>query len=110
LNPDLRFMADREGPRDECGVFGVYAPGHDVSRLAYFSLYALQHRGQESAGIATCEGGHITTLRDEAHIAKHGQVAPVGDGDPGRLLATVLQRVQPEVGEPRDVAVGGADA
>ncbi len=54
----------REGPRDECGVFGVYAPGHDVSRLAYFALYALQHRGQESAGIATCEGGHITTLRD----------------------------------------------
>jgi amidophosphoribosyltransferase len=58
------FPDAREGPRDECGVFGVYAPGHDVSRLAYFSLYALQHRGQESAGIATCEGGHITTLRD----------------------------------------------
>ena len=52
------------GPRDECGVFGVYAPEHDVARLAYFGLYALQHRGQESAGIATCEGGHITTLRE----------------------------------------------
>ena len=36
---------DRDGPRDECGVFGVYAPEHDVSRLAYFALYALQHRG-----------------------------------------------------------------
>jgi amidophosphoribosyltransferase len=58
------FLDDREGPRDECGVFGVYAPGHEVARLAYFGLYALQHRGQESAGIATCEGGHITTLRD----------------------------------------------
>jgi amidophosphoribosyltransferase len=58
------FLDDREGPRDECGVFGLYAPDHDVSRLAYFGLYALQHRGQESAGIATCEGGHITTLRD----------------------------------------------
>ena len=58
------FLDARDGPRDECGVFGVYAPGHDVARLAYFSLYALQHRGQESAGIATCEGGHITTLRD----------------------------------------------
>jgi amidophosphoribosyltransferase len=54
----------REGPRDECGVFGVYAPEHDVARLAYFALYALQHRGQESAGIATAERGHITTQRD----------------------------------------------
>ena len=56
--------SDRDGPRDECGVFGVYAPGRDVSRLAYFALYALQHRGQESAGIASCVGGHVTTLRD----------------------------------------------
>jgi len=40
----------REGPRDECGVFGLYAPGHEVARLSYFALYALQHRGQESAG------------------------------------------------------------
>ena len=38
-------IPDRDGPRDECGVFGVYAPGHDVARLAYFALYALQHRG-----------------------------------------------------------------
>ena len=57
-------QSDRDGPRDECGVFGLYAPGRDVSRLTYFALYALQHRGQESAGIATSEGGHITTLRE----------------------------------------------
>jgi amidophosphoribosyltransferase len=57
-------IPDRDGPRDECGVFGVYAPESDVARLAYFALYALQHRGQESAGIATCENGHIMTLRD----------------------------------------------
>jgi len=57
-------VREREGPRDECGVFGVYAPGRDVARLAYFALYALQHRGQESAGIAACEGGEITTVRD----------------------------------------------
>jgi amidophosphoribosyltransferase len=61
---------DRDGPRDECGVFGVYAPGHDVARLSYFALYALQHRGQESAGIATCEGGHITTLRDTGLVSQ----------------------------------------
>ncbi len=61
---------DRDGPRDECGVFGIYAPGHDVSRLSYFALYALQHRGQESAGIATCEGGHITTMRDSGLVSQ----------------------------------------
>jgi amidophosphoribosyltransferase len=57
-------IPDRDGPRDECGVFGVYAPESDVARLAYFALYALQHRGQESAGIATSEGGQIMTVRD----------------------------------------------
>jgi amidophosphoribosyltransferase len=46
-------------PREECGVFGVYAPGEDVARLAYFGLYALQHRGQESAGIAVGDGDSI---------------------------------------------------
>ena len=51
--PHMTDLLDhRDGPRDECGVFGVYAPGRDVSRLSYFALYALQHRGQESAGIA----------------------------------------------------------
>src|ERR1700680_2132111 len=55
----------REGPRDECGVFGLYAPGHDVSRLSYFALFALQHRGQESAGIAAADrGAHIITRRE----------------------------------------------
>jgi amidophosphoribosyltransferase len=55
----------REGPREECGVFGLYAPGHEVSRLSYFALYALQHRGQESAGIAAADrGGHIITRRE----------------------------------------------
>jgi amidophosphoribosyltransferase len=47
-----------------CGVFGVRAPGRDVARLAYFGLYALQHRGQESAGIAVSEDGRLTALRD----------------------------------------------
>ena len=54
----------RDGPRDECGVFAIYAPGKEVSRLTYFALYALQHRGQESAGIAaTDEDGYIITQR-----------------------------------------------
>src|SRR5579864_5582784 len=54
----------RDGPRDECGVFGIYAPEHDVARLAYFALYALQHRGQESAGIAVSDGGSIECHRE----------------------------------------------
>src|SRR6478672_1609930 len=47
-----------------CGVFGVRAPDRDVARLSYFGLYALQHRGQESAGIAVSENGRLTAVRD----------------------------------------------
>ena len=61
----------RDGPRDECGVFGIYAPEHDVARLAYFALFALQHRGQESAGIATApHGGSIMAIRDQGLVAQ----------------------------------------
>src|SRR5436305_13564794 len=68
-------MADlhdhRDGPRDECGVFGIYAPEHYVARLAYFALLALQHRGQESAGIATApRGGSIMATRDQRLLAE----------------------------------------
>jgi amidophosphoribosyltransferase len=51
-------------PEEACGVFGVYAPGEQVGRLIYFGLHALQHRGQESAGIAVADG-HTMTLRKE---------------------------------------------
>src|SRR6516162_10379552 len=61
----------RDGPLDECGVFGIYAPEHDVARLAYFALFALQHRGQESAGIATApRGGSIMAIRDQGLVAQ----------------------------------------
>src|SRR5712691_9913603 len=56
--------ADLSGPRDACGVFGVYAPGQSVSNLTYLGLYALQHRGQESAGIASSDGETITVIKD----------------------------------------------
>ena len=64
MEPLTDPLDQRDGPRDECGVFGVYAPESEVSRLAYFALFALQHRGQESAGIATSEGGNLMTVRD----------------------------------------------
>jgi amidophosphoribosyltransferase len=47
-----------------CGVFGIRAPSRDVARVAYFGLFALQHRGQESAGIAVSDAGRLTVLRD----------------------------------------------
>src|SRR3954470_20733041 len=47
-----------------CGVFGIYAPDRDVARVTYFGLFALQHRGQESAGIAVSDEGRLTVLRD----------------------------------------------
>src|SRR5436190_4807853 len=50
-------------PREACGIVGIYAPERDVARLTYFALYALQHRGQESAGIATSD-------QHQAHIHK----------------------------------------
>jgi amidophosphoribosyltransferase len=56
--------SDLSGPRDACGVFGVYAPGQAVSNLTYLGLYALQHRGQESAGIASSDGETITVIKD----------------------------------------------
>ena len=70
MNRSERPIPDRDGPHDECGVFGVYAPGHDVARLAYFGLYALQHRGQESAGIAVARDNSIMTLRDRGLVSQ----------------------------------------
>ncbi len=72
LGPHMLPVNDhRDGPRDECGVFGIHAPDHDVARLAYFALFALQHRGQESAGIATAtHGANIIAIRDQGLVAQ----------------------------------------
>ncbi len=53
-----------ESPREECGVFGVWAPGEDVAKLSYYGLYALQHRGQEAAGIAVADGSQVLVFKD----------------------------------------------
>jgi amidophosphoribosyltransferase len=53
-----------------CGVFGIRAPGRDVARLSYFGMYALQHRGQESAGIAVSDGRRVTALREMGLVSQ----------------------------------------
>jgi amidophosphoribosyltransferase len=57
-------------PREACGVFGVHARGEDVARITYFGLYALQHRGQESAGIATSDGARLYDHKQMGLVAQ----------------------------------------
>jgi amidophosphoribosyltransferase len=57
-------MGEGEGPKEACGLIGVWAPGDDISRLIYFGLFALQHRGQESAGMAVSDGENILVYKD----------------------------------------------
>ena len=100
-----------------CGVFGVRAPARDVARLSYFGLYALQHRGQESAGIAVSEHGRLTALRDLGLVAQVFNEQRLS-GLPGELAightrysttgANAWANAQPLVhhGRARTVAVG----
>jgi amidophosphoribosyltransferase len=57
-------------PHDECGVFGIYAPGQEVANVTYFGLYALQHRGQESAGITVSDGDELRTIKYMGLVAQ----------------------------------------
>ncbi len=62
---DLAFDHETDPePREECGVFGAWAPGEEVAKLAYYGLYALQHRGQEAAGISVSDGSQIVVFKD----------------------------------------------
>jgi amidophosphoribosyltransferase len=68
LTHDL--IPGEKGPQDACGVFGVWAPGEDVAKLTYYGLYALQHRGQESAGIATSDGQRLLVYKDMGLVSQ----------------------------------------
>jgi glutamine phosphoribosylpyrophosphate amidotransferase len=67
-------------PKEACGVFGIYAPGHPVAQLTYLGLYALQHRGQESAGMAVSDGDTMTVVKDMglvSHVFDSRTLAPL---------------------------------
>ena len=69
--PNIATEENRpDKPEEACGVFGIYAPGEDVAKLTYFGLYALQHRGQESAGIATFEGTKVHLHKDMGLVSQ----------------------------------------
>ncbi len=74
LRPDGRLTHDLDpqdkGPQDACGVFGVWAPGEEVAKLSYFGLFALQHRGQESAGVSVSNGERIMVFKDMGLVSQ----------------------------------------
>ena len=100
-----------------CGVFGIYAPERDVARVTYFGLFALQHRGQESAGIAVSDRGRLTVLRDMGLVTQvfdeqklrglHGDVA-IGHTRYSPTGSTQWANAQPLIqrGPGRTVALG----
>jgi amidophosphoribosyltransferase len=59
-----------DSPQEECGVFAICAPERDVARLTFFGLFALQHRGQESAGIAVSDHAHIMVFREMGLVSQ----------------------------------------
>jgi amidophosphoribosyltransferase len=76
LTHDL--LPGEKAPQDACGVFGVWAPGEDVAKLTYFGLYALQHRGQESAGIAASDGHRLLVYKDMGLVSQVFDEASLG--------------------------------
>ena len=73
-------MYDKDTPHEECGILGIFAPNEDVARMAFFGLYALQHRGQEAAGIAVADGTSIRIHKDVGLVAQvfnEGNLAPL---------------------------------
>ena len=66
---DDRFQPERP-VGEECGVFGVWAPDEDVAKLTYYGMYALQHRGQEAAGMAVSDGSAVLVYKDLGLVAQ----------------------------------------
>ena len=91
---------------EACGIFGVFAPDEDVARLTFFALFALQHRGQESAGIATSDGknlhvyakmGLVSQVFDEASLSRLTGVIAIGHNRYSTRGSSHVQNVQPMI-------------
>ena len=92
--------------REKCGIFGVFAPGEDVARLTFFGIHALQHRGQESAGIAATDGrsitmrggmGLVSQVFTEDHLEDLEGVAAIGHTRYSTTGASIECNTQPLV-------------
>ncbi len=98
---------ERDNPKEECGVFGIYAPKEEVARVAFFGLFALQHRGQESAGLAVSDGekikvhkamGLVTQVFDEKAILDLPGSLAIGHTRYSTTGSSVLCNAQPLIG------------
>jgi amidophosphoribosyltransferase len=97
-------LVDDEHPQEECGVIGVFAPNEDVARMAFFGLFALQHRGQEAAGIAVSNGSYIrmhkelglvTQVFTPAHLAPLQGDFAIGHNRYSTTGSSSIRNVQP---------------
>src|SRR2546423_742114 len=95
---------EQDNPREECGVFGIFAPTEEVARITFFGLFALQHRGQESAGIAVSDGrrikihkdmGLVTQVFDEEAIQSLQGISAIGHTRYSTTGSSVLCNAQP---------------
>ena len=116
LETEPLCLPAEEGPKEECGVFGLFAPGEEVARITFFGLFALQHRGQESAGIAVSDGrrirvhkdmGLVTQVFDEDVIQSLEGISAIGHTRYSTTGSSVFCNAQPISGASRggDIAV-----
>ncbi len=114
-SPPQAFDTD-DGPKEECGVFGIFAPTEEVARITFFGLFALQHRGQESAGIAVSDGRHIkihknmglvTQVFTEEVIQSLPGISAIGHTRYSTTGSSILCNAQPISGRSRvgDISV-----
>ncbi len=103
---NFNTLKDRESLHDHCGVFGIYAPGCDVAKITYFALHSLQHRGQESAGIAVSDGaklrsirnlGLVTSIFNENNLSKLKGFIAIGHNRYSTTGANTKNNIQPVI-------------